>query len=352
VKRALLCLMLVGMFAFALLEMAAPASAATNPTLASSNGTSGLAQTLLEVSLATGNNDSLVVYEWVGIVFGNNACSYISPPTDSNTNTWSAVGSCVADANGGAMEAFAATGNPSNDTDSINCNYGGPNSLIESCYAFDIKNPGTITLFNYAIGQNENAMGVPLSTAAANSLLLQTAGIEFFCGTVTPYSAATIYIPASACDTPGNPQFQYGMAGTYAEIGAGGLTTSSLMYASQSQIVWVEIVVQIAAPTTTTTTTQYTATITGFLAPDAAHISNSMTLFIYPLAGMIVMLVPLMMFQKPREIGDKAIYPCLFGLLVGAAAADLSTGTGTALQVPFADLIVAALMLFLWWWSS
>jgi hypothetical protein len=59
-----------------------------------------------------------------------------------------------------------------------------------------------------------------------------------------------------------------------------------------------------------------------------------------------------MMFQKNHQIGDKAIYPALFGLLVGSGAADLSINGLAVANVPFADLIVAGLLLFLWWWDS
>lgn len=185
-------------------------------------------------------------------------------------------------------------------------------------------------------------------TASPNSLLLGMAGIELYCQTVgLGGSGFNLYTPGSACGT-----FFYGLSGESYEVGSGGVTTFYPMTLGQGGAIWNELVVQIAAPSTTTTTTAYTATITGWLTPDAAHFSNTYLLIILPLAGMVFGLMPFMMFQRNEEIGDKAIYPSLFGLFAGSLFADLTTTTNSVLQVPFAIILTVGLLLFLWWWGS
>ena len=110
---------------------------------------------------------------------------------------------------------------------------------------------------------------------------------------------------------------------------------------------------QIGANFTTSITTQTTITVTitviGWVAPDSAHLANTMILFIFPLVGMVgVTMIPMMFRRK----GDVVIYFSLFGLFLGALTADLSTGQTPTNAVPFGMVVVAALLLFFWWWNS
>jgi hypothetical protein len=71
-----------------------------------------------------------------------------------------------------------------------------------------------------------------------------------------------------------------------------------------------------------------------------------------PLGG-VGLMVWIAKFLKVE--GDIVVYPVLLGLLMGAVGADLSVGNasgGTTATVPFAMIVVAGILLFLWWWNS
>lgn len=342
---ALCLLMGLGLFSI-------PAHAATAPTIANSTAGSNISSTLIPLTLAPSSGDSLVVFEWIGPVFSGVSCPLLLPPVDSSSNSWSSLGGCITDGNAGQLEVFI-TNSTATGTDTINCNFGS-NTVIDSCYAIDVASPGSASLLASNTGTGTPiriGSGTSMFTGAPNSLLLGMAGIQFYCQTVGLGGIGFVnYIPPSSCTSVGS--FSYGLSGKYFSVGSGGLTTFFPMTTGQGGITWSEMVVQIAAPSVITTTTVNTATVTGWLAPDATHLSNTLVLFIFPLAGMIFMFIPIMMFQKNQEIGDKAIYPALFGLTVGSAAADLLTGSAASAFIPFADVFVCVLLLFLWWWNS
>lgn len=332
----LLCLSFFAIFS--------PASGLTNPTVHSSNASTGQTATAITVSLGTLASDSLVVIEWAG-PFSN--CTFIQTPTDSNANTWVAIGSCI-DGNGGPMEAFKVASNSATATDTVTCNFV-TGTFAEACYAFDVNNPGAITLLASAMGSS-NTMKTTPAAASSNALLLQTAGLQYYCQSLVGGFDFQQYIPSSDCTTFFTSL--YGLAGGYTLIPTGGATTSSQMVAGQV-MVWSELVVQIAAATpASSTSTSYTATIVGWLTPDSAHFANTYILIIFPLIGLVIGLLPFTMFQRNEEIGDKAILPALFGLLVGAIAADLSVSPTIQFQVPFAFIVVIAMLIFLYWWNQ
>ena len=103
---------------------------------------------------------------------------------------------------------------------------------------------------------------------------------------------------------------------------------------------------EVAAVTTTT----ITSTIVGWLVPDAAHFSNTLIIFIFPLAGMVIVsMFPFMFHRK----GDTVVYFALTGLFLGTILSDLSVnGTASNNAVPFAVIVVSGLLIFLWWWNS
>ena len=337
-----------------------PAVALTNPTVYSSTGFAAQGASVLPLSLSVRAGDGLVVFEWIGVVLSGNPCTSIFAPSDSNLNTWAAIGLCVVDGNGGAMLVYQVASATATGMDTVNCNFQGPNSYVESCYAFDVSGGGAITGLASGAG-NSNRPQTAAVPAASNSLLLQVVGIQFYCQSVVGGSTFQQFIPSSVCNSGGGSFSNYGLAGGYVEIPTGGLVTGSQLILGQVAI-WSEAVVQVApagssttttsSTSTTTTSIVYTATVTGWLTPDSAHFANTLVLVILPLAGFVFGLLPLMMFQKPKEIGDKAIYPSLFGMLAGSLVADLTVNGLTELQVPFAFIVVEALLLFLWWWNS
>jgi hypothetical protein len=96
-------------------------------------------------------------------------------------------------------------------------------------------------------------------------------------------------------------------------------------------------------------TVTVTSTIIGVLAPDPAHYANSLIPMIFPLMGMVVLATIPMMFHRK---GDVVIYFALTGLLGGSVFGDMSVTGATSGYITFAQIFVAALLLFLWWWDS
>jgi hypothetical protein len=338
-----------------------PVDALTQPLVINSRAYQGYGTDLLGFSLPVNAGYGIVVFEWIGGQIGNQttSCSYLMTPDDSIGNSFSAIGSCVPDGSGGAMEAYQAS-SATTATDTIFCNFQTNTAQTESCYAFNVYSPGTMTELAHGTGIG-NRQNTTTATATGDSLLLVTAGLQYYCSTVVGGdSTFQQYSPPSACSATGYQSlFQSGEAGGLENIGPGGETSNFPLIAGSQNLVWSEEVVQVAPSSATSTSfsstitsTIYTATIIGWLAPDAVHWSNAYVLIIFPLAGMVVCLMPFMMFQRNAEIGDKAVFPALFGLMIGAAAADLYSNPNTPLAIPFADTFVAGLLLFFWWWDS
>jgi hypothetical protein len=342
----------IGAFAFS-----APAHAVTVPTISQSYAATGVSVTTLPVVIPVAplHGDALVVFEWWGT--NNNPCNYVLPPTDSQSQSWGALGNCQVDGLGvSGMQAFAVASYSSNQPDTVNCNYGGPNTAIEACYVFDVATPGVITLLGSAKGYSNiiQLPGNPL-TAQPYSLILATAGMETACQAVAVGSTVGFggggqffnpYSPASACYP-----VPFGMSGEWIQTGAGGISTNFNM-GTTLQVIWNELVVQVAQPTVVTTTTNYSATVVGWLVPDSKHFSNTLILIILPLMGMVFGIFPFTLGRRPSQVGDRVIFPALIGLTLGSALADLTVSNTSVLQIPFADIVVAAALAFLWWWNS
>ncbi len=346
--RKLLSGLMIGLLVMGFLPLLIPASALTNPTVASSAGSASSFANTITLTLPTTKTDSLIVFEWIGFLLAT-PCTSLLIPADSNTNSWTQVGNCQADQVGGATIAYSVASNSQSGNDTINCNFSGPNTNEESCYAFDISSAGTITLLGSASGYSTTAALASGATASGNSLILQTVGIETYCQSVVGGVGFQQYIPASACFVSGSNA--YGMAGGFTLVGNGGGTSQWPVLIGQ-QAVWSYLVVQVAAATVTTTTTSYTQTIIGWLVPDFTHLNNTLILIMMPLGGLAMMLFIPLLFQKPEEIGDRGVYLGLFGLTVGAAFGDITAGSTAANWIPFADIFIGGLMLFLWWWNS
>jgi hypothetical protein len=92
-----------------------------------------------------------------------------------------------------------------------------------------------------------------------------------------------------------------------------------------------------------------TSTIIGWLVPDSSHFSNSLLITIFPLMGMVILVTMLMVFHRK---GDIVVYFALGGLLAGSLFADVGTGSSSTPGVPFADILVCGLLIFLYWWNS
>jgi hypothetical protein len=331
------------------LAMVASFAAPTNAqTVSQSAGAAAIfGGTNLNLTLPVTTGNAIVVFEWFGTQ--STPCNYIATPTDSVGNTFHALGSCLADQSFGAMEAFD-TNTSSTASDTVKCKWNAyASGNVIACYAFVVSSPGTIKLAATGTGTGSTAFTAPFS-APAYSLILATAGVQLNCAPASISPGWSAYIPSSACSNG------FGMTGEYYNLGSSGAAVDGAMGLPRTSV-WAELAVQISTPaiittSTSTTSTSYSTTIVGWLAPDAAHFSATYIIIIFPLAGMVVMLVPFMMFNKPEEVGDRAIYPALFGFTIGGAAADLGTNSNTPLTVPFAFVFVSALLLFLWWWDS
>lgn len=343
-------LILVSVLILTLFASVPPSYATTTPTISQSFAATGTGVTVLSVNIPVAplSGDAIVVFEWFGTTGnGNTACNFILTPSDSQGQAWGAIGNCQKDTLTGGMRAFSVASYSSNQPDTVNCNFGGPNSQIESCYVFDISSPGTITLIGSASGSSRTIQlsGNPL-TALPNSLELAAAGIEAFCQPVGVGAGFSGYNPSSACSASA-----FGLSGEYIITGAGGVSSNFPMTIGQN-CAWAELVVQVAQPTIVTTTTIFTGTVVGWLAPDPTHFSNTLILIILPLMGMVFGIFPFTLGKRPQDVGDRAIFPALIGLTLGSALADLSVSNASVLQIPFADVLMAAVLAFLWWWQS
>jgi hypothetical protein len=309
--------------------------------------TSGTANSTrkLNVTLSVPTGDGIVILEYIGPQSG--PCSYPLTPTDSAGNTFTAIGSCVYDGGvSAAMEAYGTTSNVGSGSDTVTCKFAS-NTDFESCYVFDVSSAGSYSIAGWNRGYN-SLFNVTQFTSEPYSLLLATVGIEVACGAVSMQRGWSSYGPSSACYSG------YGMAGSWALSGSTGLTTTASLGGSNGNVLWAEIVVEVnpPPPSSTTTSTSYSTTITGWLVPSSTNFANTYILIIFPLAGMVLFEFPFFLVKDPTTIGDKAIFPALLGLSLGSAAADLATNGTAVLQVPFADVLVAMMLTFLWWWDS
>lgn len=92
-----------------------------------------------------------------------------------------------------------------------------------------------------------------------------------------------------------------------------------------------------------------TTSVIGWLMPDSAHFSNSLLLTIFPLMGMVlVVMIPKMFHRK----GDVVVYFALGGLFLGSILADMSTNNSPTNAVPFGIIVTIGILLFCWWWNS
>lgn len=118
---------------------------------------------------------------------------------------------------------------------------------------------------------------------------------------------------------------------------------------SLGAILFVVVALIMTAPIPAALAGTTTVTITGWLVPDAAHFSNTFLIFIYPLAGMVILSMFPLMFKRK---GDIMVYFALGGLFLGTLISDLSVSGSSTNAVPFAIIFVAGLLIFLWWWNS
>lgn len=340
-KRTLAVFVVLMMGSLAFMSLAPPASAAS-PSLAQLTGGSAASTASITSTLSsvTAGDAIFVVQFFAGEV---SPCNYMKTPTDGLSNNYRSLG-CVADGSFGAHQEWYASSGAG--TVNVNCNWQ-PNADFEACYVFDVVSPGAVNLLGTAKGFG-TSMGLAFN-AAGGALILNTVSLDGDCETVGTFGFIN---PVPTVYNPGNECFlgTYGLSGS-SQVASAGADQWYMTTTKQTQ--WTEFVVQIqqqVAPVTTTTI--YTATVTGWLVPDAAHFANTYILVILPLAGMVFALMPFMMFQRPVEIGDKAIYPALSGFAAGATLADVGVNGTTGNQVPFAFIFVAALLVFLWWWNS
>ena len=96
-------------------------------------------------------------------------------------------------------------------------------------------------------------------------------------------------------------------------------------------------------------TTTITSTIVGVLAPDAQHLGYGLLAIILPLGGVAAFAA---LFKFLKMEGDAIILFLLVGLTVGAAFATLPASGASTNGIPFALIIVAGILTFLWWWNS
>ena len=117
--------------------------------------------------------------------------------------------------------------------------------------------------------------------------------------------------------------------------------------------VFVFLALFLTAPSTfasaTTSTITNTVTVVGWLVPDATHFANTYLVLIFPLVGLVIFEMPLMMFHRK---GDIAVYAALGGMLAGSILSDLSSNGASTQATPFAIIVVAGILLFLWYWNS
>jgi hypothetical protein len=346
---------LIGVFVLAFALSLVPVTHAANPSITQTSGSVGSGVTSLSLSFTSvAAGDSIVVFEYYGAQTYPSACNAIQAPTDTLGNNWRSLG-CTADSTGGAQSIyFVQSSNTGADT--VSCNYAPSLGTTESCYAFDVASPnGPASVLVAGTGLNSQ---VPVSVNAnSNSVLLATVGYTFVCHSAT-YSGQvpsgllpSPYSPPSEC---GSPASNSGLTGTSVITGNSGeyqWTMDPVIGGGGGGVTaaWSLVVVQVPGPAATITMTAYTATITGWLVPDAAHFSNALLLIILPLGGLSFgALIPAMFRRK----GDIAVYFALGGLTAGSLLADLPANSNNQPAVPLAFVFVAALLTFLYWWNS
>ena len=360
-RQRLFSIAAVGAMVFALAFALVPNASAANPAIVQQTGNYGAGVSSLSVNLGSlSAGDSIIVFEYFQTAAA--PCTFNLTPTDGVGNTFRSFG-CIIDGAGGAQTAYYVQSSGAGPSDSVSCNFSPSGTFTtEACYVFDVSNPaGAPTVLDTGTGTGGITAQIPvLVSASANSILLATVGFTGFCHSVTPIGQVPsginpiTYNPSGEC-TQGTTSF--GLSGSWVGTVAAGSyqwvmdpvqVSNGGGYVSPA---WSVMVVQIPGIASITTSTSYSATLVGWLAPDAAHFSASLMLMVYPLMGLVAGTTIAKMF---RFVGDTGVYFALGGLTSGSFLADLPVAGSPSFTnlIPFAYGFVAALLTFLYWWNS
>jgi hypothetical protein len=334
-----------------------PTAHATAASITQTGGNAGVGVQKLSVSLSSvSQGDAIVVFEYFEVTLSS--CGLIQTPTDSQSNNWVSLG-CVVDGGQGVQSAFYVRSASISGVDTVSCNWLPSSGTVEACYVFDVANPaGNPSVVDTGTGTGGVTAQVPvLASAPDNSILLATVGYTGFChsptviGQVPEGLSPFVYNPPSEC------ALSFGLSGSWVST----QTTGTFQWVMDPHVpsggggqispAWNLMVVEVPGVPSITTSTSYATTITGWLAPDSAHFSSSLALMTFPLMGMVFAMTFVKIFGGRGDIG---VTFSLAGLTIGTIMADLPSGTvtSTTFLIPFAYILVAALLTFLYWWNS